>query len=206
MSDRRTVFDEFILGGSDPSYHNLSVFKSGCCSLLFLTLIIVLPPAAPQATSPRVSRTPSLVLPSSPSGPRPLPSPKGSPSRQFDNRSQILVKKDSPSPDAGYTELYPSPQSYVERLQDEEAEGPGGIGSLNLDDGNVYFSPVVETVSLFRPSGYQSALMPKENKPLEVGILRRVKELLAEVDPRTAAQHITKADCSVRIDQTHVVF
>lgn len=85
----------------------------------------------------------------------------------------------------------------MERLQDEEAEGPGSIGPLKLDDGNVYFSPVVETVSLFSPSGYQSPLMPKENKPLEVGILRRVKELLAEVDPRTAAQHITKADCSV---------
>ncbi|KAI4820609.1 hypothetical protein KUCAC02_028582 [Chaenocephalus aceratus] len=44
---------------------------------------------------------------------------------------------------------------------------------------------------------YQSPLMPKENKPLEVGILRRVKELLSEVDPRTAAKHITKADCMV---------
>lgn len=126
-----------------------------------------------------------------------MPSPSGSLSGQFD---------DSPSSDAGYTELHPGPQSYVERLQEEEAEGPGGIGPLKLDDGNVYFSPVVETVSLFRPSGYQSPLMPKENKPLEVGILRRVKELLAEVDPRTAAQHITKADCSVRVYQTRLLF
>ncbi|KAA8592432.1 hypothetical protein FQN60_017887 [Etheostoma spectabile] len=39
--------------------------------------------------------------------------------------------------------------------------------------------------------------MSKENKPLEVGILRRVKEVLAEVDPRTAAKQITKADCTV---------
>lgn len=162
-------------------------------------------PAALQATSPPVSRTPSLGLSPSPSShpdsPRPSPSPSGSLSRRFDDRSQTRVNEDSPSSDAGYTELYPGPQSYVERLQEEEAEGP-----LKLDDGNVYFSPVVETVSLFRPSGYQSPLMPKENKPLEVGILRRVKELLAEVDPRTAAQHITKADCSVRIYQTRFVF
>lgn len=68
---------------------------------------------------------------------------------------------------------------------------------LRAEDGKVYFSPVVETVSCFKPSRYQSQLMPKENKPLEVGILRRVKELLAEVEPRTAAKHITKADCMV---------
>lgn len=74
-----------------------------------------------------------------------------------------------------------------------------GIDPLRQEDGRVYFSPVVETVSSFKPSRYQSALMPKENKPLEVGILRRVKELLAEVDPRTAAEHITKADCMVPV-------
>ncbi|KAJ8286592.1 hypothetical protein GJAV_G00040920 [Gymnothorax javanicus] len=47
------------------------------------------------------------------------------------------------------------------------------------------------------PSTYQSALMPSENKPLEMSILKRVKELLAEVDAKTAAKHITKADCTV---------
>ncbi|XP_068558873.1 SH2 domain-containing protein 3C-like [Cebidichthys violaceus] len=96
------------------------------------------------------------------------------------------LNRDSPSSDdlgSCYTELYPGPQSYVERLR--------------VEDGNVYLSPVVETVSSFKPSRYQSPLMPTENKPLEVGVLRRVKELLAEVDPRTAAKHITKADCMV---------
>lgn len=73
-----------------------------------------------------------------------------------------------------------------------------GIDPLRVEDRNVYFSPVVETVSSFKPSRYQSLLMPNENKPLEVGILRRVKELLAEVDPKTAAKHITKADCMVQ--------
>lgn len=83
----------------------------------------------------------------------------------------------------------------MERLRVEE--GSVGIDPLKVEDRNVYFSPVVETVTSFKPGRYQSLLMPKENKPLEVGILRRVKELLAEVDPRTAAKHITKADCMV---------
>uniref|UniRef100_A0A3P9PAN8 SH2 domain containing 3Cb n=1 Tax=Poecilia reticulata TaxID=8081 RepID=A0A3P9PAN8_POERE len=102
--------------------------------------------------------------------------------------------QDSASSDRdGYSEL--QPQSYVERLQAEEA--PPTADSLGSEEGDVYFSPVVETASCFRPGRYHSALMPQENKPLEVGILRRVKELLAEVDPRTAARHITRTDCTV---------
>ncbi|XP_038131421.1 SH2 domain-containing protein 3C-like [Cyprinodon tularosa] len=93
----------------------------------------------------------------------------------------------------GYTELYP--QSYVERLQTDE--GPLNADPLSLKEGNVFFSAVVETVSCFKPRMYNSPLMPKENKPLEVSILRKVKELLAEVDPRIAAKHITKTDCMV---------
>lgn len=98
---------------------------------------------------------------------------------------------------SGYTELCPGPHSYVERLQEDEA--PGGDAPPKLGGDSVYVSPLVETVSCFRPARYQSALMTRQNKPLEVGILRRVKELLAELDPRTAAQHITKADCVVRV-------
>lgn len=45
---------------------------------------------------------------------------------------------------------------------------------------------------------YESGLMPAENKPLEMSVLKRVKELLAEVDARTAAKHITMGDCTVR--------
>lgn len=44
---------------------------------------------------------------------------------------------------------------------------------------------------------YESGLMPAENKPLEMSVLKRVKELLAEVDARTAAKHITMVDCMV---------
>ncbi|KAG5834556.1 hypothetical protein ANANG_G00262740 [Anguilla anguilla] len=84
--------------------------------------------------------------------------------------------------------------SYVERLRAEEGRGaPPG----REDGGEVFVAPLVETASSFRPGTYQSPLMPAENKPLEMSILKRVKELLAEVDAKTAAKHMTKADCTV---------
>uniref|UniRef100_A0AAQ6IFM5 SH2 domain containing 3Cb n=1 Tax=Anabas testudineus TaxID=64144 RepID=A0AAQ6IFM5_ANATE len=115
------------------------------------------------------------------------------PRRQQHKRPNVHLNQDpstSETDGSSYTELYPGPQSYVDRLQAED-------GPLKVEDGNMYLPPVVESVSSFKPSRYQSSLMPKENKPLEVGILRRVKELLAELDPRSAAKHITKADCMV---------
>ncbi|XP_067377055.1 SH2 domain containing 3Cb isoform X2 [Channa argus] len=162
------------------SYHsNTPMSKSPCSSR-----------PASAAPSPSLSRRSDT--------PRPLPSPNHTLQRQYKDRPQLHVNHDPSSYDTDgncYTELYPTPQSYVERLRADEWSV--GVNPLMVEDGNMYFSPVVETVSSFKPSRYQSLLMPKENKPLEVGILRRVKELLAEIDPRTAAKHITKADCMV---------
>uniref|UniRef100_A0A3Q3X2U9 SH2 domain containing 3Cb n=1 Tax=Mola mola TaxID=94237 RepID=A0A3Q3X2U9_MOLML len=139
-----------------------------------------------QLKSPSITRAASGASSSSISKhldtPRTPTSPSGSLPRQHYDRPQTLANEDPLSSDGGgscYTELYPGPQSYVERLRVEES------------------SEDSDTVSSFKPSRYLSPLMPKENKPLEVGILRRVKELLAEVDPRTAAEHITKADLTV---------
>lgn len=114
------------------------------------------------------------------------PSPSGSL-----RRPQTRVNPPSDPDWSGYTELHPNAHSYVERLRVEERDQP------RAEDGDAYCLPVVEAVSCFRPGAYISPLMAQENKPLEVGILRRVKELLAEVDPCTAAKHITKADCTV---------
>uniref|UniRef100_A0A3B4UJ71 SH2 domain containing 3Cb n=1 Tax=Seriola dumerili TaxID=41447 RepID=A0A3B4UJ71_SERDU len=162
-----------------------------------------LPPSpAPQSRSPCSSRAvsvaPSPSLPRCSDTAQPPTSPNSTLHRERDDRPQPHPNQDSPFSDTDgscYTELYPGPQSYVERLRVEE--GSAGLDPLRVEDGNANFSPVVETVSSFKPSGYQSPLMPKENKPLEVGVLRRVKELLAEIDPRTAAKHITKADCKM---------
>ncbi|XP_072344747.1 SH2 domain-containing protein 3C-like isoform X2 [Scyliorhinus torazame] len=60
-----------------------------------------------------------------------------------------------------------------------------------------FTAPVIELVSSFKLNGYQSALIPLENKPLEMTVLKKVKELLAGEDPKTTAKHITKVDCTV---------
>lgn len=57
----------------------------------------------------------------------------------------------------------------------------------------------MEATSSFNLATFQSQLIPKENRPLEVGLLRKVKELLSEVDARTLARHVTKVDCLVRV-------
>ncbi|XP_055456534.1 SH2 domain-containing protein 3C isoform X2 [Psammomys obesus] len=63
--------------------------------------------------------------------------------------------------------------------------------------GKTFTAPVVEATSSFNLATFQSQLIPKENRPLEVGLLRKVKELLSEVDARTLARHVTKVDCLV---------
>ncbi|XP_067825925.1 SH2 domain-containing protein 3C-like isoform X2 [Heptranchias perlo] len=60
-----------------------------------------------------------------------------------------------------------------------------------------FTAPVIELVSSFKPNGYQWLLIPLENKPLEMTVLKKVKELLAEEDAKTTAKHITKVDCTV---------
>ncbi|XP_059214304.1 SH2 domain-containing protein 3C [Centropristis striata] len=87
----------------------------------------------------------------------------------------------------------PPTKSYVERLRVEE----GREGGAREDGEGMFSVPQVETASSFRPSRFESCLLPAENKPLEMSVLKRVKELLAEVDARTAAKHITMVDCMV---------
>ncbi|XP_059957027.1 SH2 domain-containing protein 3C isoform X2 [Mesoplodon densirostris] len=83
-------------------------------------------------------------------------------------------------------------RSYGERLKELSENGaPEG------DWGRTFTIPIVEATSSFNPATFQSLLIPKDNRPLEMGLLRKVKELLAEVDARTLAQHVTKVDCLV---------
>ncbi|XP_030647435.1 SH2 domain containing 3Cb [Chanos chanos] len=68
----------------------------------------------------------------------------------------------------------------------------------NREENKDYFiPPMEEATSSFRPCKYQSSLLPSENKPLETRLLKRVKEMLVEVDTKTIALHITKIDCMV---------
>ncbi|XP_057230574.1 SH2 domain-containing protein 3C isoform X1 [Malurus melanocephalus] len=98
-------------------------------------------------------------------------------------------------------------KSYVERLKVEE----GHRGTVENSSGEAeagqrlkaepdfmgFVPPTMETTSSFNPAAFQSLLIPLENKPLEMTVLKKVKELLAEVDVKTLAKHITKVDCLV---------
>ncbi|XP_068925650.1 SH2 domain-containing protein 3C isoform X2 [Petaurus breviceps papuanus] len=93
-------------------------------------------------------------------------------------------------------------KSYVERLKVEEGQHLMGgrapeNGPHEGDQGGGFMLPVIEVTSSFNPTTFQSILIPKDNKPLEMSILKKVKELLADVDAKTLARHVTKVDCLV---------
>uniref|UniRef100_A0A663FKA5 SH2 domain containing 3C n=1 Tax=Aquila chrysaetos chrysaetos TaxID=223781 RepID=A0A663FKA5_AQUCH len=100
-----------------------------------------------------------------------------------------------------------STKSYMERLKVEEGQrGTVENGSGEAEAGQRlkgeldfmgFVPPTMETTSSFNPTAFQSLLIPMENKPLEMAVLKKVKELLAEVDVKTLAKHITKVDCLV---------
>uniref|UniRef100_A0A480MGH2 SH2 domain-containing protein 3C isoform a n=1 Tax=Sus scrofa TaxID=9823 RepID=A0A480MGH2_PIG len=173
-------------------------------------------PAAPSATalpaSPvtRRSSEPQLCPGSAP---KPLGEsdkvPYSSPSHTLCKASPSPSLSSYSDPDSGhYCQLQPPVRgsrewaaaeasnrqavSYGERLKELSENGaPEG------DWGKTFTVPVVEVTSSFNPATFQSLLIPKDNRPLEVGLLRKVKELLAEVDARTLARHVTKVDCLV---------
>ncbi|KAM9306965.1 SH2 domain-containing protein 3C isoform 2-T3 [Pholidichthys leucotaenia] len=90
----------------------------------------------------------------------------------------------------------PPTKSYVERLRVEEGKGEAAREEGDGGEGG-FSAPQVETTSSFRPSRFECTLLPSDNKPLEMSALKKVKELLAEVDAKTAAKHITMVDCTV---------
>uniref|UniRef100_A0A2K5XKV7 SH2 domain containing 3C n=1 Tax=Mandrillus leucophaeus TaxID=9568 RepID=A0A2K5XKV7_MANLE len=91
-------------------------------------------------------------------------------------------------------------RSYGEKLKELSENG-----APEEDWGKTFTVPIVEVTSSFNPATFQSLLIPRDNRPLEVGLLRKVKELLAEVDARTLARHVTKVDCLIsRLEQTWV--
>ncbi|XP_072841109.2 SH2 domain-containing protein 3C isoform X1 [Pogona vitticeps] len=112
------------------------------------------------------------------------------------------VQWDRPSADGK-----PAPaKSYVERLKGDESQRGLGLNGgeaeagprKRLEPDSVGFVvPVVERISSFNPAVFHSLLIPLENKPLEMAVLKKVKELLTEVDARTLAKHITQVDCLV---------
>uniref|UniRef100_A0A8C0GKL4 BCAR3 adaptor protein, NSP family member n=1 Tax=Chelonoidis abingdonii TaxID=106734 RepID=A0A8C0GKL4_CHEAB len=64
-------------------------------------------------------------------------------------------------------------------------------------EGSMFVAPVLETVSSFKPNDFESNLLPPENKPLETPMLKRVKELFTNSNPKIIALHILRMDCKV---------
>ncbi|NXC85255.1 BCAR3 protein, partial [Cercotrichas coryphoeus] len=74
---------------------------------------------------------------------------------------------------------------------------PPEASTQMAEEDSIFSAPVYETVSSFKPNDFESRLLPPENKPLETSMLRRVKELFTNNNPKIIAQHILRMDCKV---------
>ncbi|KAK7126083.1 hypothetical protein R3I93_021459 [Phoxinus phoxinus] len=170
-----------------PAYSSISRHRHGSGG----RVLAVIPPSPVMRRSSDPHLSPSSSNNNLPCSDTP-PSTHSTPAHGYSSESS--------EQGGSYCELRPGQaptppcKSYVERLRVEEGQSPGP-GAPDGVEG--FMLPLVETCSSFMPGKYQSTLLPAENKPLEMSVLKRVKELLAEVDPKTAAKHITMADCMV---------
>ncbi|XP_032923034.1 breast cancer anti-estrogen resistance protein 3 isoform X1 [Catharus ustulatus] len=85
-------------------------------------------------------------------------------------------------------------------LDDDPAMSPADpleTSTQMAEEDSIFSAPVYETVSSFKPNDFESKLLPPENKPLETSMLRRVKELFTNNNPKMIAQHILRMDCKV---------
>ncbi|XP_072430744.1 breast cancer anti-estrogen resistance protein 3 isoform X3 [Chiloscyllium punctatum] len=128
------------------------------------------------------------------------------------------LKDDASVEQAGTDPYLFQPDSFVERLNTEEAakisfqransvlsisdESPFQFTVSSAEDEEkasdpVFIAPSLENISCFKPNDFKSNLLHPDNKPLETWVIRRVKELFANNDPSTIAKHILKVDCQV---------
>ncbi|XP_063021762.1 breast cancer anti-estrogen resistance protein 3 isoform X1 [Melospiza melodia melodia] len=85
-------------------------------------------------------------------------------------------------------------------LDDDPAMNPADpleAPAQMAEEDSIFSAPVFETESSFKPNDFESKLLPPENKPLETSMLRRVKELFTNNNPKIIAQHILRMDCKV---------
>uniref|UniRef100_A0A3Q2P846 BCAR3 adaptor protein, NSP family member n=1 Tax=Fundulus heteroclitus TaxID=8078 RepID=A0A3Q2P846_FUNHE len=85
----------------------------------------------------------------------------------------------------------------LESTSEEEEEGEEGDIRRREKARGGFLQPVMETESTFRPSEFESRLLPPENKPLEMVVLKRAKELLLSHNHQSLARHLLMADCQV---------
>lgn len=85
----------------------------------------------------------------------------------------------------------------IEALDNDSKEDTEVDADKGQDGKKGFQKPVFETESAFRPGDVNFRLLPMENKPLEMTVLKKAKELLVSQDPKTIAKHILQADCQV---------
>ncbi|XP_009302092.1 breast cancer anti-estrogen resistance protein 3 isoform X5 [Danio rerio] len=85
----------------------------------------------------------------------------------------------------------------IEALDNDSEEDTEEDADKEQNGKKAFQKPVFETESAFRPANVNFRLLPKENKPLEMTVLKKAKELLVSQDPKTIAKHILQADCQV---------
>ncbi|XP_071980248.1 SH2 domain-containing protein 3C isoform X2 [Engystomops pustulosus] len=125
------------------------------------------------------------------------PSPSINSYSDPDNGHYCHLRPASPTHDSPHKPL--PAKSYVERLKVDEGVKAGVTRvAEDTDKDRLSFTiPSLEIKSSFNPSAFKSTLIPADNKPLEMSILKKVKELFSEVDAKSIAKHITKTDCEV---------
>uniref|UniRef100_A0A8C2ARX1 BCAR3 adaptor protein, NSP family member n=2 Tax=Cyprinus carpio TaxID=7962 RepID=A0A8C2ARX1_CYPCA len=157
--------------------------------------------------------------------PKPPPKPSKVPSMRQSGSPELSYCELSPCRPADWEKMNISQANgYVEKLKTEE-ELRRSNSSIKLDRSSYHNSiealnnnseedneedvdkerdcrkgfqrPVFETETAFKPGDINFRLLPVENKPLEMTVLKKAKELLVSQDPKTIAKHILKADCQV---------
>uniref|UniRef100_UPI00398E7E59 breast cancer anti-estrogen resistance protein 3 isoform X2 n=1 Tax=Pristiophorus japonicus TaxID=55135 RepID=UPI00398E7E59 len=110
--------------------------------------------------------------------PKPPPKPSKVPSLRMPHSSSIMNDHERHSISEA------SPFQFTVSTE-EEQRGP------------VFFRPIFENVSCFKPNDFKSKLLSPDNRPLDTSVIRRVKELYANNDPTSIAKHILKVDSQV---------
>ncbi|XP_042617832.1 breast cancer anti-estrogen resistance protein 3 homolog isoform X2 [Cyprinus carpio] len=184
------------------------------------------PPKPSKVPSMRVSCTPGLKTLSPPVPPvKPHKHQPSSQQQQQSGSPELSYCELSPCRPADWEKMNSSQANgYVEKLKTEE-ELRRSNSSVKLDRSSYHNSiealnnnseedneedvdkerdcrkgfqrPVFETETAFKPGDINFRLLPVENKPLEMTVLKKAKELLVSQDPKTIAKHILKADCQV---------
>uniref|UniRef100_A0A7N6BKP7 BCAR3 adaptor protein, NSP family member n=1 Tax=Anabas testudineus TaxID=64144 RepID=A0A7N6BKP7_ANATE len=95
------------------------------------------------------------------------------------------------------TSMWRSEGSFSFLVLKEDDGGREEEDKRRVKERSSFQRPVIETESTFRPAEFGSRLLPLENKPLEMVVLKRAKELLLSHNHHSIARHLLMADCQV---------